>query len=232
MARPEVLARRAHSIAGACILCLLAFGILGCSPPSTVRYAGSVTDNEVIYLIAGGWHTELAIGSQAIRGPLATLKSGFPNAKYLVFGWGAHDYYMAKDPGIEELLRAIVSGPAVMLVVPLEVSPEIFAGVGNAFALPISRDGAERLSEFLWNDLAKDDEGMPRQIGAGPFPQSLFYASTTTYDLAHTCNTWTAAALRVAGLPVSEAGVVFAGQLLDHVRPLAVATPQHVQGGR
>ena len=67
---------------------------------------------------------------------------------------------------------------------------------------------------------------------AGPFPQSFFYASTKTYDLTHTCNTWTAAALRVAGLPVSEAGIVFAGQVLDQVRPLAEAMPQHVQGGR
>jgi len=190
-----------------------------------VRHAGSATHNDVIYLIAGGWHTELGIASQTISGPLATLKSSFPKAKYLVFGWGAHDYYMAKNPGIEELLRAVVSSPAVMLVVPLEVSPEIFAGAAYAFALPISRDGVERLSELLWNDLAKDEEGVPRWVGAGPFPQSFFYASTKTYDLTYTCNTWTAAALRVAGLPISEAGVVFAAQVLHQVRPLADAMP-------
>ncbi len=210
----------------------MAYGISGCSSAPTVRYAASAADNGVIYLIDGGWHTELGIGSPAISGPLATLKSGFPKAKYLVFGWGAHDYYMAQNPGIAELLRAVVSGPAVMLVVPLEISPQIFAGATNTFALPISRDGVERLSELLWNDLAKDEEGVPRRVGAGPFPQSFFYASTKTYDLTHTCNTWTAVALRVAGLPVSEAGVVVAGQVLNQVRPLAQATPRHVRSGQ
>jgi uncharacterized protein (TIGR02117 family) len=186
----------------------------------------------VIYLIVGGWHTELGIGSQLISGPVATLKSSFPNAKYLVFGWGARDYYMAQNPGINELLQAVVPGPAVMLVVPLEVSPEIFAGTAETFTVPISRDGVQRLSEFLWNDLDKNHDGPPRRIGPGPFPHSAFYASSKTYDLTHTCNTWTATALRVAGLPVSETGVVFAGQVLDQVRPLAEAIPQHVQGRR
>jgi hypothetical protein len=45
----------------------------------------------------------------------------------------------------------------------------------------------------------------------------VFYAATGTYDLSHTCNTWTAEALRAAGAPVSAAGVVFAGQLLDQL---------------
>jgi uncharacterized protein (TIGR02117 family) len=215
-----------------CIACLLACGIAGCGSVPSGRHAGSASLDEVIYLIAGGWHTELSLESQAISGPLATLKSSFPNAKYLVFGWGAQDYYMAQNPGIEDLLRAVVPGPAVMLVVPLEVSPEISARATDAFVLPISRDGLERLSEFFWNDLAKDPEEVPRRIGAGPFPQSVFFASTKTYDLTHTCNTWTAAALRVAGLPVSEAGVVFAGHVLDQVRPLPEAVPRHVPGQR
>ncbi len=205
---------------------------LGCSSGPTVRHAGSVAHNDLIYLIVGGWHTELAIGSQLISGPLATLKSGFPNAKYFVFGWGARDYYMAQNPGIKELLQAVAPGPAVMLVIPLEVSPEIFAGAVETFILPISQDGAQRLSEFLWNDLGKDQEGTPRRIGPGPFPQSTFYASSKTYDFTHTCNTWTAAALRVAGLPVSEAGVIFSGQVLDQVRPLAEVMPQPVQNRR
>ena len=33
-------------------------------------------------------------------------------------------------------------------------------------------------------------------------------------------NTWTAEALRVAGLPVSTSGVVFADQVLDQLPPL------------
>jgi uncharacterized protein (TIGR02117 family) len=212
-----------------CIACLLACGIAGCS--SVPSHAGSAARDEVIYLLASGWHTELGIASRAISGPLATLKSSFPNARYLIFGWGAQNYYMAQNPGIEDLLRAVVPGPAIMLVVPREVSPEVSAAA-DTFVLPISRDGLERLSAFFWNNLLKDPKEVPHRVGAGPFPQSVFFASTKTYDLTYTCNTWTAAALRVAGLPVSEAGVVFAGQVLDQVRLVADAVPQHVQSRR
>ena len=140
-----------------------------------LHLAGSATRDDVIYLIGGGWHTELGIRSQAISGPLATLKSSFPTARYLVFGWGARDYYMAENPGIGELMRAVLPSPAAMLVAPLEVLPYISAAADNTFALPISRAGVNRLSAFLWDDLAKDEEGMPRRIGAGPLPQSFFY---------------------------------------------------------
>jgi len=138
----------------------------------------------------------------------------------MLFGWGAHDYYMARNPGIEDLLRAAASGPAVMLVIPLQLAPEEFFGASNAFAVPVSRAGIEGLSQFLWDYLATDNEAPPHRVGTGPYPQSIFYASAGTYNLGHTCNTWTAEALRAAGFPVTTSGVVFAGQVLDQLPPL------------
>ncbi|HEV8248292.1 MAG TPA: DUF2459 domain-containing protein, partial [Polyangiaceae bacterium] len=91
---------------------------------------------------------------------------------------------------------------------------------GKTFAMTASRAGTARLWEFLWEHLAKDTEGEPLGVGAGPHPGSVFYASSGTFDLTHTCNTWTAEALRVAGLPVSSAGVVYPDQLLDQLPPL------------
>jgi uncharacterized protein (TIGR02117 family) len=173
--------------------------------------------NEVVYVIAGGWHTELGLPAAEISGPLAALKPEFPSARYLVFGWGARDYYMAQNPGIADILRALAPGPAVMLVIPLQTPPEAFFGASNAVLIHVAADGLEHLSELLWNYLVVDNEGAPRRIGAGPYPQSVFYAATGTYNLSHTCNTWTAEALRVAGLPVTTAGVVFAGQVLDQL---------------
>lgn len=89
-----------------------------------------------------------------------------------------------------------------------------------------SHGDADRLSQFLSGYVAKDAEGTPRRIGAGPYPGSVFYASTGTFDLAHTCNTWSAEALRAAGLPVSSVGVVYAGQLIEQLPPPAAATPE------
>ncbi len=186
---------------------------------------------DFIYVIAGGWHTELGLPTASISGPLAALASRLPGARYLVFGWGARDYYMARDPGLGDLLRAATPGPAVMLVFPLVVSPAAFAGAADALAIPISRAGADRLSRFLWEGLVVDRNQTPRDLGAGPYPQSVFYAGTGTYDLSHTCNTWTAEALRAAGVPVTTAGIVFAGQLLDRLRPLAAGSSPNRGGG-
>ena len=210
------------------ILCVLA----GCSASTPVEpYAGSASRTELVYVISGGWHTELGLPLGTISGPLSALKPEFPSARYLVFGWGARDYYMAPNPGIGALLRAAAPGPAVMLIIPLQMPPEAFFGASNAVVIHASRDGIERLSELLWNYLAPDKKGPPRRVGTGPYPQSVFYASTGTYNLSHTCNTWTAEALSVAGLPVSSAGVVFAAQVLDQLPPLLEPTTENIKSG-
>lgn len=176
------------------------FGVAGCTAAIPQQaYAGSAPPTEAIYVIAGGWHTELALPAAALSGRITTLMQGFPTARYLVFGWGAHDYYMAQDPGIGDLLRAAASGPAVMLVIPLEISPEAFFGSSNVLAAPAPPRGVQRLSDFLWDYLSVNKEGPLPRIGTGPYPHSVFYASTGTYNLGHTCNTWTAEALHAAG---------------------------------
>jgi uncharacterized protein (TIGR02117 family) len=200
---------------------LVLFGVAGCTVTVPVEpSAGSEARTEVIYVISGGWHTELGLPLADISGPLAALKPEFPSARYLVFGWGARDYYMARNPGIGEILRALAPGPAVMLVIPLNMAPQTAFGVSNTFPVYVARDRIERLSELLWNYLVADKEGAPRRVGTGPYPESVFYASAGTYNLGHTCNTWTAEALSVAGVPINRAGVVFAAQVLDQLPPL------------
>jgi uncharacterized protein (TIGR02117 family) len=186
----------------------------------------------VIYVISGGWHTELGLPLEALSGPLAALKPDFPSARYLVFGWGARDYYMAQNFGIGDLLRAIAPGPAVMLVIPLQISPEAFFGASNVSVLPAAPEGIQHLSQFLWDHLTTEEKGTLDRIGTGPYPQSVFYTSIGSYNLGHTCNTWTAEALRVAGLPVSATGVVFAGQVLDQLPPILEPARERIHSMR
>ena len=96
-----------------CLFCLLAGAMTRCTSRPVQPYVATEPRNEAIYVIVGGWHTELALPMPAISVRLAALKLGFGNARYLVFGWGARDYYMSRDPGLEDLLRAAVPGPAV-----------------------------------------------------------------------------------------------------------------------
>jgi uncharacterized protein (TIGR02117 family) len=197
------------------------YGLLGCGTAIPAKpAAGPAPPHEAIYVISGGWHTEVALAVAALGGALAALSPEFPGARYLVFGWGARDYYMAQDFGIGDILRAAAPGPAVMLVIPLAISPEAFFGASNVFVLPAPANGMQHLSQFLSDYLVTEENGNPRRIGAGPYPQSAFYVSSGTYNLGHTCNTWTAEALRAAGFPVNAAGVVFSGQVLDQLPPI------------
>jgi uncharacterized protein (TIGR02117 family) len=227
------LAASAQAFALSVAVVLILCEIIGCTvTPSVQPYVGSAPRAEAIYVVSGGWHTELGLPLEELTGGLAALKPEFPSARYLVFGWGARDYYTAQNAGIADLLRAAVPGPAVMLVIPLQISPEAFFGASNVFVLSAPREGIQRLAQFLWDYLVLDQDGPPRRIGTGPYPQSVFYASTGTYNLGHTCNTWTAEAIQVAGLPINAAGVVFAGQLLGQLPSIVGNNTQHIQTER
>ena len=88
------------------------------------------------------------------------------------------------------------------------------------FEVGLSTAGLDRLSNYIWAAFEKSDGGTPRRLAAGPEPGSVFYAATGTYSATYTCNTWTAEGLRVGGLPVTPAGVVFASQVTDQLRSL------------
>jgi hypothetical protein len=121
----RVLRIAGRSFSAVWIVC----GVVGCTSTQAEQpYTGWAPRTEAIYVVSGGWHTELGLPLEALSGHLVALKSAFPTARYLVFGWGARDYYMAQNPGIGDLLRAAASGPAVMLVIPLQISPEAFFG--------------------------------------------------------------------------------------------------------
>jgi len=193
-----------------------------CARPSVGPIVRQSPDHQILYVVDAGWHTEIGMAADAMSGPLVTLRSATPNARYYVFGWGERDYYMSPSPGVAELAKAAIPESSVLLVVPLERSPvDVFTAGERVFAISVSRQGLDRLSQFLWDQLDQDLQHRPRRIGDGPYWQSSFYEANGTYSLLNTCNTWTADALRVAGLPVSSNGVVFSGQVVDQVRHLA-----------
>ena len=205
-------------------LIVLAFveGLVGCASPPVPPYAGHAARLATVYVISQGWHTEIGLPARAMTGSLAALKRASPDSRFFVFGWGQRDYYMAQNPGLGDLLKASVPGPAVMLIIPLSIPPpEFFTADASVFTIRVSQDGLDRLSQFLWRYLEKDPDHVPHRLGNGPYPGSSFYTSSGTYSLANTCNTWTAEALRISGLPISPAGVVFAHQVVDQVRGLA-----------
>ncbi len=204
---------------------VLAYVLAACVWSPVEPYAGQAPRLETLYVIASSWHTEIGLPAHALTGPLTALQSAAPEARYFVFGWGQRNYYMARDPGLGDLVEATIPAPAVMLVIPLEVSPRAFFADSSVYTVRTSREGLDRLSRFLWGYLEKDMQLVPRQVGNGPYPGSMFYASTGTYSLGNTCNTWTAEALRISGLPVTASGVVFSHQVMAQVQGLLERQP-------
>jgi hypothetical protein len=117
---------------------------------------------------------------------------------------------------------ALLPGPGAVLLTGLSATPAEAFGAGNVQPLRVSRAGFARLQAFLWRSLVPEGEAA-RPLAEGPYPGSRFYASGVTYAGFYTCNTWTAEALAQAGLPVSPAGVVFAGQVMAQARKAAAA---------
>lgn len=202
------------------VLLLGALFVITAAPAGAADPAPSV-----IYVISNGWHTEIGVPAERLTGPLALLGPAFPGARYLVFGWGQRAFYMAARPTWTEALRALLPAPSVVLVLGLGESPlHAFIGDVHVVALPVTQDGWSNLTAFLWQSFAETRVARPERIAAGPYPASAFYASSSTYDGAHTCNTWTAEALHAAGLPIGADGVVFASQVMRQVRHLAART--------
>jgi uncharacterized protein (TIGR02117 family) len=215
--QPHVVTRRV--LLGAGFAATILPALAGCSsptPPATHREPPA--EGVAAYVIAGGWHTEIALPIHAIQGPLRALTPDFSGAQFLAFGWGERNYYMARAPTIGDAMRALLPGPAVLLVTPLYRPPRESRSGAQVFEVGLSTAGLGRLSNHLWAAFETSGDGTPRRLAPGPDPGSAFYVATGTYSATYTCNTWTAESLRAGGLPVTPEGVVLASHVTDQLR--------------
>lgn len=174
-----------------------------------------------IGVLREGWHTGLIIPAAEIGPSLAGLHEWFPQAKYLVFGWGNRAFYTATHSGLGMALSALLPSSSVVFVRGLPDAPEKTLAPGAELRwVCASPSRGSKLDAYLGDYLQKGRDGRLISVGPGPLPGSWFFVSPGTYDAFHTCNTWTAAGLEFAGLPVSAGGIVFAGQVMSEIRAL------------
>jgi uncharacterized protein (TIGR02117 family) len=202
----------------------LAAGVLqmlvGCQKASLPARPMLPRGDVTAYVIAAGWHTEIALPVSAITGPLQALTRDFPTAQYLRFGWGEREYYMARQPTAGDAFRALFPAPAVLLVTPLDRAPSSTPVGSRTFAVGLTTAEAGRLADYIWAAFGQPIDGTPGRLGFGPYSGSAFYAASGTYSATYTCNTWTADALRAGGIPVDTVGVVIASQLTNQLEVL------------
>ena len=181
-----------------------------CPPPE-------VAGTDTVYVVVQGWHVEVGLPAGELRGPLGIYRDIFPGAATIMFGYGKRTFMIAPPESVGEYILGPVPGPSAIEVTGLKTAPADAYAPSETLTLSVPPGGATALSDFIWNDLDKDKAGGPRLLAVGGDPGILFYAARSRYDLLHTCNTWAIEALAAAGLPVSDAGVVFSEQAMARI---------------
>jgi hypothetical protein len=171
----------------------------------------------VIYVVKRSWHTDVGFDVADLHPPLASLRAALPDARYLLFGFGDKHYLLAHGQSSGRLFGAVLPGDGLVLLTGLQATPAEAFGAKEVTRLTVTAAQAQRLEDFVWRTLATQD-GVASALAPGPYEGSFYYASVQRYSGFHTCNTWTAEALRAADLPVRTFGVEFSGQVWRQVR--------------
>ena len=206
--------------------CLVSLMLAGCAvpvPPAPPAELTAGPRTETIYLVERGWHTDIGIAATQVGDTLGELRKTFPNVGTLVIGFGQRAYLLHREHDLADMLAALAPGPGALLVTALRDTPQTAFPTEDVVVLRVSARGLARLTDFVAGSFERPSDGALHAIADGPYPGSLFYASTHTYSAGYTCNTWTAEALQTAGLPVHAAGVVFADEVADQARRVAAA---------
>jgi uncharacterized protein (TIGR02117 family) len=170
-----------------------------------------------ITIVERGWHTDVCIERDEVGVEFEVFAQEFPGARFLCFGFGERRYVMTRENTVLETLSALVPSQAALLLTVLRNGPAAAFGPDNVIRIGVSDAGLAGLRSYLKESVQVDSAGRPMRLGDGPYPYSLFFAATGTYDALYTCNTWTADAMRSAGLQVDDA-VIFAAGVMRQAR--------------
>jgi uncharacterized protein (TIGR02117 family) len=195
-------------ICGAAILLVLAIagGTLTPRPLWPVADAADVASRHILVL-SNPIHTDIAIPvDDDLRRQFAFLNQAgvpidHPGALYLVIGWGGRSFYLQTptwgDLKPMPVFRALTIDSSVLHV---DVAGAMRPDNPAVTRFPISEGGMRRLRDFVRDSFAGEDAA-PQPIAHARYGRyDAFYAADGYFNAAVGCNTWTAGALREAGL--------------------------------
>jgi hypothetical protein len=207
----------------ALLLALLAG--LRCVADSPAAYKRG-DDSAVIYVARRGWHMDIGFAAVDLQPPLKLVAAQFGDVRYVFFGFGDAHYLKSKNHSTPTMLAALWPGPGLILATGLSSTPQEAFGIPHVIALAVTSRQSGDAQTFVWRSLSVHDDASPA-YAAGPYPGSLYFTATPRYSALHTCNTWAAESLAAAELPITSAGVLFAGQLWRQ----ALRLQRYRQGG-
>ena len=152
-------------------------------------------------------HTDIAIPvDDSVRARFqflndAGISIANPAVRYIAFGWGGRAFYL-ETPTWAELkplptIKALTRDAAVMHVA---ITGDIVEPDANVGGFDISEEGFMALLDFIAESFQQGPNGPIVIENAASSKFDRFYEANGSFNALVGCNTWTAAALRTAGL--------------------------------
>jgi uncharacterized protein (TIGR02117 family) len=199
---------------------LLAWAISGEAPARRAPIASADDCAGVIGVWSNGYHTSLSVRA-SLLGEGHPLRRLYPDAAYLMIGWGDLAFYRSRGDDILLGVQALAPGG--------QSGMHILAGPGPVESwyrgkevepVALSSAGVNALSDYIKDSMALDASGAPEVVA---FEQDgYFLKGRKDFHALNVCNHWTARALRAAGVPVNVA-FAFTGDMA--VRLIGPAAP-------
>ena len=189
------------------ITALVATGTFVPRPLWPSAEAADASGPRQILVLSNPIHTDIAIPvDDAIRARFGFLAAAGvpidnPGVKYLIVGWGGRSFYL-ETPRWADLkpmpvFRALTIDSSVLHVDVAGVLPAEDPAISR---FDIDDDGQARLLDFIDASFARDG-GEPLPIPGKNYGRyDAFFEANGAFNALLGCNTWTAHALREAGL--------------------------------
>ena len=220
--RRTLMAGGAGRLATLLLLLALLLLALGCAAqlnPGAASAADAQATIHRVYVVRHGWHSGIVVRAADVPEHAWPARREFIGAEHLGVGWGDRAYYPAPDPSVWLGLRALLWPTAgVLHMVAFSGPVEHYFASAEIVALQLTPQGFAQMVAAISASHELDAAGQPIPLGPGLYGTSRFYASREAFHLFATCNVWTAAMLREAGVPVSPTLSPTSGALFAKLR--------------
>lgn len=196
-----------HPVVGLFLAWVLVQVCSGCCAPVEGLYPpadGQATRQ--IFVVDNHWHTGLILRTADLSPGLKAKLPRTAGSEYVEFGWGDEGFYRASQVTSGLAVQAMFfSQGTVLHIQTLASAPAAhYEGyIVDIYRLRVSDAGFRNLTDYLEASFASDPAGQSEELGPGFMPTSWFYRARGRYSVFHTCNQWTADALRTTGFPIT-----------------------------
>ena len=186
------------------IYLFLSILLSGCASVPSTKDVPVANTKHTIYFIYRGWHTSILLDAKSLSLRVPQLEADLKNQKYARVGWGDGDYFTGKNKSLTSATKALVaSSYSAMQFLAYDYEPFAEISAETRVPISISDQGLRELASYIGNSIKIDASGQLVRLPVFGDTMGLFFQAKDSYGVFSNCNTWSAHALRVAGLPIA-----------------------------